>query len=182
MRRSWLATVIALIMGFGLLASGCAKEKPMEQAEEAKPPQVTAQPAPAPEQPAEEMKPGAPAVSALADAIRAFEEQNIYFDFDRYNLKPEAVRILDEKAALLKANPELRVQIEGHCDERGTSEYNLALGERRASSAQDYLVNMGISPNRISTVSYGEERPYDPAQNEEAWAKNRRDHFVVTNK
>lgn len=180
--RSWIAPAVVVIIGLGLLAAGCAKEKPMDQAQETQPPQVTAQPAPAPGQPAEEMKPEAPAMTDLDAELRAFEDENIYFDFDRYNLKPEAVRVLDAKAAFLKAHPELRIQIEGHCDERGTSEYNLALGERRARSAQQYLVRVGIEQSRISAVSYGEERPFDPGHNEEAWAKNRRDHFVVTNK
>jgi peptidoglycan-associated lipoprotein len=91
-------------------------------------------------------------------------------------------KILKENFALLKKYPVMKFQIEGHCDERGTGEYNLALGERRANSAKNYLVSLGISAARISTISYGKERPLDPGHNEEAWAKNRRDHFVVLSK
>jgi peptidoglycan-associated lipoprotein len=89
---------------------------------------------------------------------------------------------LKESAALLKKNPKWKIQIEGHCDERGTVEYNLALGERRANSTKRYLVSLGITSDRISTISFGKERPLDPGHNEEAWAKNRRAHIVVLSK
>jgi len=105
--------------------------------------------------------------------------RDIHFDFDRYDIRPEDAEILKENAALLIKYPDKRIQIEGHCDERGTAEYNLALGERRAQSARDFLISLGIAPNRITTISYGEEKPLDPGHNEEAWAKNRRCHFVI---
>jgi len=105
--------------------------------------------------------------------------KDIRFDFDRYDVRPEDVGILKENAALLAKYTRMKVQIEGHCDERGTAEYNLALGERRANSAKKYLVSLGIPEGRISTISYGKERPLDPGHNEEAWAKNRRAHFVI---
>lgn len=105
--------------------------------------------------------------------------KDIHFDFDRYDLRPDAKRILAENARVLMENPTWKVQIEGHCDERGSNEYNLALGERRARSAMNYLIKLGISPERLSIISYGEERPLDPRHCEEAWAKNRRCHFVV---
>jgi peptidoglycan-associated lipoprotein len=108
--------------------------------------------------------------------------KDIHFDFDRYNIRVEGAEILKENSALLKKYPGMRFQIEGHCDERGTGEYNLALGERRASSAKKYLISLGIQPNRISTISYGEERPFDSGHNEEAWSKNRRAHFVILKK
>ncbi len=108
--------------------------------------------------------------------------KDIHFDFDRYDIRPGDAEILKENAALLLRYPKVRIQIEGHCDERGTNEYNLALGERRANSAKRYLVSLGISEDRISTISYGEERPLDPGHNEEAWAKNRRAHFVILSK
>jgi peptidoglycan-associated lipoprotein len=90
--------------------------------------------------------------------------------------------ILRENAALLKKYPNVKVQIEGHCDERGTIEYNLALGERRATSTKNYLVSLGISSDRISTITFGKEKPLDPGHHEEAWAKNRRAHTVITAK
>lgn len=109
----------------------------------------------------------------------AFQNENIYFDFDSAELSPMAQDVLVRKAEWLRANPMASVSIEGNCDERGTAEYNLALGERRANAARDFIVDLGISEARISTISYGEERPADPRSNEEAWAKNRRDVFVI---
>jgi len=108
--------------------------------------------------------------------------KDIYFDFDKYDIRPSDAEILKENAAALKKNPNMKIQIEGHCDERGTAEYNLALGERRANSVKNYLISLGISPNRISSISYGKEKPLDPGHNEEAWAKNRRAHTIVLSK
>jgi peptidoglycan-associated lipoprotein len=108
-----------------------------------------------------------------------FESDNIYFDFDKSELKPEARAVLVKKAEYLKKNREYAVRIEGNCDERGTNEYNLALGERRAHAAFDFLESLGVSENRMSTISYGEERPLDPRSGEEAWAKNRNDQFKL---
>lgn len=105
--------------------------------------------------------------------------KNIHFAFDSYALSSTSRQILQNNAEWLKANPGSRVQIQGHCDERGTNEYNMVLGLNRANSARDYLRSLGITDNRMSTVSYGEELPADPASNEEAWAKNRRDVFKV---
>ena len=108
--------------------------------------------------------------------------KDIHFDFDEYNVRPEDAEALKDNAALLMKYPSVKIQIEGHCDERGTVEYNLALGERRADSTKRYLVSLGVSPDRIATISYGEERPLDPGHNEEAWAKNRRAHTVILSK
>lgn len=108
-----------------------------------------------------------------------FENRDIHFAFDSYELTEEAKQILQEKANFLKRYPIVTVTIEGHCDERGTNEYNLALGERRAHSAWQYLVNLGIEPNRMTTISYGEEKPIAFGHDEESWAKNRRAHFVL---
>ena len=105
--------------------------------------------------------------------------EDIYFAFDKSILTPAAQDNLLQKAAWLRENDDATVTIEGHCDERGTNEYNLALGDRRAESAKSFLIDLGIDPSRLTTISYGEERPVDPRRSEEAWAKNRRDHFVV---
>lgn len=105
--------------------------------------------------------------------------RDIHFDFDKYDIRPGDTEILKENAALLTKYPNVKIQIEGHCDERGTIEYNLALGERRANSTKNYLVTLGISSNRISAISYGKEKPLDPGHNEEAWAKNRRAHTII---
>jgi len=108
--------------------------------------------------------------------------KDIHFEFDKYDIRREDEEILRENAAWLKKNPKMKIQIEGHCDERGTAEYNLALGERRANMTKKYLLSLGIISDRISTISYGEEKPLDPGHNEEAWAKNRRAHIVVLSK
>lgn len=103
----------------------------------------------------------------------------VFFDFDKYNLKPPARATLDRQSAWLKQYANRRVVIEGHCDERGTREYNLALGERRANSVKNYLINQGIAANRITTISYGKERPVALGSNEAAWSQNRRGVTVV---
>jgi peptidoglycan-associated lipoprotein len=108
-----------------------------------------------------------------------FENEDILFEFDSASLSVEAQEILRRKAAWLRENPRARVTIEGHCDERGTSDYNLALGDRRAFSAKSFLADLGIEESRLATISYGEEQPLDPNSNEDAWAKNRRAHFVI---
>ena len=110
------------------------------------------------------------------------ELADIHFDFDKYTLKDEARASLQKAAEWLAKNKDVKIVIEGNCDERGTAEYNLALGQRRAEAAAKYLIDMGIDAKRIKTVSYGLERPLDPRHNEEAWAKNRRTHFVVSSK
>lgn len=125
---------------------------------------------------------GAPAAGYTGDwetQTASFENEDIHFDFDRAVLREDAKEILRKKSAWLLDNLSIGILIEGHCDERGTTEYNLALGERRAASAKSYLISRGVDINRITTISYGEERPLDPGRNEEAWAKNRRAHFVI---
>jgi peptidoglycan-associated lipoprotein len=113
---------------------------------------------------------GTPPSSALKD---------IYFDFDSYDLRPDARATLVANANWLKANPSVSVQIEGHCDERGTEEYNLALGAKRAQAAKDYLATLGILSRRLSTISFGEELPVCREHNEECWQQNRHDRFVA---
>ena len=108
-----------------------------------------------------------------------FENDDVQFEFDSAKLSMEAQEILRRKAEWLEENPRAKVIIEGHCDERGTNEYNLALGDRRAFSSKSFLVDLGISGSRLTTVSYGEERPLDLGADEDAWAKNRRAHFVI---
>lgn len=105
--------------------------------------------------------------------------QDIFFDFDKYNIRSDQQPTADDDASALKDRSTIKFTIEGHCDERGSEKYNLALGDRRANAAKAYLVSHGISADRVDTISYGKERPFDTAHNEEAWAKNRRAHFVV---
>ena len=122
----------------------------------------------------------AEALAAQENAAREmFVSADIYFEFDSAVLASSAQDILNLKAAWMMKNPGVSVIIEGHCDERGTSEYNIALGDRRADSAKQFIVDLGVAPERLTTISYGEERPLDPGNNEYAWAKNRRAHFTL---
>jgi peptidoglycan-associated lipoprotein len=115
----------------------------------------------------------------LQDQINAVETEKIYFDYDKAELKPEAQAILEKKAKFLQVNSSYSLTIEGNCDERGTNEYNLALGERRADAAKKFLASQSISESRITTISFGEEKPVDQRHNEAAWSKNRRDEFKL---
>ena len=107
------------------------------------------------------------------------ELTDVFFDFDKYDIRPGDAKTLDSNASWLKSNPTHLVLIEGHCDQRGTNEYNLALGEPRAKSTMNYLVSQGVQANRITIISYGEERPQCTEHTESCWAKNRRAHFLV---
>ena len=130
---------------------------------------VVAQAAPKPEAAGADAR-GAGKESVLKDA---------FFDYDKSSIRPDAKLNLDENAKWLKANPKAALTIEGHCDERGTREYNLGLGQRRAKAAKDYLVSAGIDAKRIKIISYGKERPFEPGHDESAWKWNRRAHFVL---
>jgi len=188
MKRGILVLVLSLIVLFPL---GCTKkvvEKPItkpeqiQPLEEVKPPEEgkvvgMKEEAITEEELARQQK--IQIEETLKEEMAKFENEDIHFDFDKYYIRPDAAEILKKKAQWLKEHPEVHLLIEGHCDERGTEEYNLALGERRANSAKEFLVSLGIDPKRISIISYGEERPVDPRSCEEAWAKNRRDHFVI---
>jgi peptidoglycan-associated lipoprotein len=108
-----------------------------------------------------------------------FENQDIYFDYDAYTLTAPATKVLEEKIAFLRQYPKVKVTVEGHCDERGTSEYNLALGERRANTAMQFIKNSGLAGAQLTVISYGKERPIATGHDEASWAKNRRAHFVL---
>ena len=131
------------------------------------------------EQMAEDAAKAAEMERARMAAMQMFMNEDIYFEFDSSVLLPAGREVLNRKAEWLRENADASIIIEGHCDERGTNAYNIALGERRAESAKAYLTDLGIDGLRLTTISYGEERPVDPGHNEEAWAKNRRAHFVV---
>lgn len=158
----------------GFLIFSCSRQKPL-----VKPPQEE-QETPRTQAPETEAPTTPPEVKM--DELTKEEEANlqmIHFEFDKYRLTEEAKAVLDENARSLRANSGMKIRIEGHCDERGTVEYNLALGEKRAQAAKNYLVSLGIAENRITIISYGKERPLDPSSNEDAWAKNRRDEFII---
>jgi len=165
-KKLWIVLALLIVMPGFMFTVSCQKRV---QAQAPAPmPAPAPQPAPAP----------APAPMAKME-VPAFMTERIFFDFDKSVLKPEAQALLKKKAEWLKANSAAKMVVEGNCDERGTAEYNLALGERRAESAKKFLVDLGIDAKRISTISFGEERPIDPRHNEEAWAKNRNDGFVI---
>jgi peptidoglycan-associated lipoprotein len=135
-------------------------------------------PAPPAETPVQPVPaPATPAPSAVPPPSQL---KDVFFEFDRFQIRNDQKAALDENVTWLKANSRVKVSIEGHCDERGTPEYNLALGERRAKAIMNYLVGAGIAADRIVTVSYGEERPFVLGHDEAAWKWNRRGHFVIT--
>jgi peptidoglycan-associated lipoprotein len=119
------------------------------------------------------------ALGKSTEAVRTLLATMIHFDYDKAIIRGGDAAVLDQKVAILQTNPALRIRISGHCDERGSDEYNLALGNRRATAAKQYLVSHGIDPSRIETVSYGEERPIASGHDEDAWAQNRRDEFEI---
>src|SRR5687768_4227274 len=187
------AFMIVVAVAIALSVAGCNRKRPPVTAPQP-PPSVTAPPAvtppPAPPQRVDDALPVPP--QPLADdsiANRSLDELNrdsplkpVFFQVDSAELDDAGRAVATANVELLKRYKTWVVTIEGHCDERGTAEYNLALGERRAVAVKTYLVSLGIPPDRVRTVSYGKEFPFDPGHNEEAWAKNRRAHFVITSK
>jgi peptidoglycan-associated lipoprotein len=163
----------ALFIG-AILASGCAKKPPAPTTPPPAPTDTIPTPPPPPQPPPPTQEP------PPAPSIGSDDFQPAFFDLDSYNLSGEARAALDQDAKLLRDNPTIQITIEGHCDERGTSEYNQALGEKRAQAARDYLAAAGIDASRMQTISYGKEQPFDAGHDESAWAKNRRAHFKVT--
>ena len=192
--RGFHLAVMSLLL-LGVAVAGCAK-RPATTAAEAPAPSApapsvpSAAPAPEPTSPSTPAPPPsgatttAPAPSgtarpAPAEFAAVADLNDIHFDFDKYDIRSADAKILDANAAWLKTNANHLVLIEGHCDQRGTNEYNLALGERRAKSTMNYLVSQGVQASRITIISYGEERPLCTEANETCWAKNRRAHFLV---
>jgi peptidoglycan-associated lipoprotein len=142
-------------------------------------------PAPAPEPttvPPEPVAEDSIAAGSIDDINRNSPLRPVFYGLDSAEVDAEGQRVLQANAEVLRRYAKWQISVEGHCDERGTAEYNLALGERRAVAARNYLVSLGISADRVKTVSYGKEFPFDPGHDEQAWAKNRRSHFVVTAK
>jgi len=163
-----VGTALLLILG----ASGCARKA-------VKAPPTPATPPPTTTTPRETTPPVTPTPATPSPAVTSADLVPAFFDFDSYALRSDARVVLDQDAKLLRGHAEMQITIEGHCDERGTVEYNQALGERRAQAARDYLVAAGVASPRIQVVSYGKERPFDDGHDEAAWSKNRRAHVVV---
>ncbi|HSE92905.1 MAG TPA: peptidoglycan-associated lipoprotein Pal [Methylomirabilota bacterium] len=198
MSRRWSGMMVSLLV-LAVIAAGCAKKPATMQAASA--PAPTGAAGRAVEAPAggpasstgAQMQPGdakpapsgvtAPPVGGARPAPKEFtavpDLRDVYFDFDKYDIRPADAKTLDSSGAWLKTNGAMLLLIEGHCDERGTNDYNLALGERRAKAAMNYLVSQGVQASRITIISYGEERPVCSEKNEACWAKNRRAHFLV---
>ena len=168
-----LLLVLGLMLVVGYLA-GCHPHPKVVEAPPVKAVDTTPAPPPPPPPP--------PAQPPAKPEVKEGDFKTIYFDFDKYNVRPDQQAALDANAGILKDNPTMKIKIEGNCDERGTTKYNLALGDKRANAVKTYLVNLGISADRIETISYGKERPVDPGHDEAAWSKNRRDDFRITGK
>ncbi len=204
-RKSRSSLILIIILCFGLIMMGCPKKTVVKEEPSVKKSEESARLEAERERAAREAREARERELAKMkedEAKKEFEKslvakktpgiegevfesklmKDVHFDFDKYDIRPVDTEILKGNATLLKKYPKVKIQIEGHCDERGTVEYNLALGERRANSTKNYLISLGISGDRISTISYGKERPLDPGHNEEAWGKNRRAHFVVLSK
>ncbi len=194
MQKHRIVTALALAVLVICFAAACTKSKisstpaaptaaeeeaARRAAEEARQRELARQKALAEENLAEESLSQRTAPEGTEANKTQFENEDVYFEFDSVHLTPEAQAILIKKGKWLRGNPAATVIIEGHCDNRGTNEYNLALGEGRAQSAKTFLVDLGIDISRLEIISYGEERPLDPLQTESAWAKNRRAHFVI---
>ncbi len=128
---------------------------------------------------AQRARDSAAAAASAGEEVKSMVAAMIHFDYDKSNIRPDDAGTLDQKVAILQANPELRIRVGGHCDERGSDEYNLALGNRRAQAAKQYLVSHGIDASRIETQSWGEERPLVDAHDEASWSQNRRDEFEI---
>jgi peptidoglycan-associated lipoprotein len=176
MIRNVTLILLVCVVCLGLLLGGCQKKPPEPDYEAIVVPTNTpiAAPTPEPGPTAEELR-----LIKLEEARKVLTSETVYFDYDKSALTDSARSILAEKASYLVRNPDILVTIEGHCDERGSNEYNLALGERRASSVKQYLANFGVSSDNIDTLTYGEERPVCSESNESCWRLNRRAVFVV---
>lgn len=177
-------SAFAVLLVVGLVFSACGKKK-VAGPPPAPPPVAPATPPPAPPPAAPDI---APQVEDPLAGLSSAELESrglladIHFDFDRADLRDTDRQVLAQNADFLKSHDYIKVTVEGHCDERGTVEYNLALGERRARNAYDYLVSLGVGADRLKTVSYGKEIPLCQESNEGCWARNRRAHFAVTGK
>lgn len=187
MRKEFRGLMVVMSLT-ALLAAGCAKEEVVTKDE----PMVQQQTVQQTEPTAQAAAPAAQAAAPVATVAEPVQEQaaakaaagvslaTVYFDFDKSDLRQDTRDVLSQNAeALLKQIGDVKVRIEGHADERGSDEYNMALGDRRAKSAEKYLINLGVSADRLSTVSYGEEKPAVQGNDEAAWSKNRRAEFLI---
>jgi peptidoglycan-associated lipoprotein len=190
MKKNLTWMVIFVLFTFGMtMFSGCAEKKSVVKSDTTQAQETASTPIPesasetakkVPSAESAKIKDSAVEQSSLMGATAKSPVSDINFDYDSSAIGPDARKILNVNADFLSKNRVSAIVVEGHCDERGTAEYNMALGQRRAQETKKYLVNLGINESKITTISYGNERPLDTGNNEEAWAKNRRAHFVVT--
>ena len=176
---------LALLAACLIVAASCKKKPPTTTPEAAPPPST------APERPSTSVAPPSSAPTTSGEDVMSSDLQTLnargylkdaYFDFDKYDLRDDARTALAADAQWLKKYSSIQVLVEGHCDSRGTEEYNLSLGQKRAAAAKDYLVSLGIDASRVNTVSYGKTRPFCSDESESCWQQNRRGHFVITAK
>jgi peptidoglycan-associated lipoprotein len=185
--RIRMLALFSLVIAMALFAVGCGKQQVQIDEGERVPGQAQTQVQepreevirPGGEEPLDTPKFSEMAAQAISEGRTHAPMQPIYFDYDSSSIREDQRARIERNAAFLRDNPHVSVRIEGNCDDRGTNEYNMALGERRAMSAKNYLINLGIEANRIIQVSYGEEKPLATGNNERAWAQNRRDDFVI---
>lgn len=171
-RNAWLSISLVMILPIMLFTASCSKKVVKTQQVAMAEPEVQPEVQMAPDRSAEE-------AAAREAAEMAFVKEKIHFAFDSSDLSNQARHVLNSKADYLRTNPDITLTVEGYCDDRGTEAYNAALGERRAESVKNFLIGLGIGPDRLNTVSYGEEQPIAMGQNETAWAQNRRAQFVI---
>jgi peptidoglycan-associated lipoprotein len=189
-KLTWSGAMLALLVSITAVACGGKKPPVTRPIPPPPPPSSGANRPPAPPEPIAEptivppepVREDAISSASIDDLNRNSPLKPAFFELDSSELTPDAQKVLNENAATLKRYPTWTVTIEGHCDERGTAEYNLALGERRAVTARAYLISLGVSADRLRIVSYGKEFPFDPGHDETAFSKNRRAHFVITAK
>lgn len=175
-----LTIVLVMILSAGFFTASCSKNMVQTEPVSATQPEVQKAPDKSVEEAGQPMEDRLQAETAARDTAKTiFVSEHVHFAFDSSVLSDQAQQILNIKADYLRAHSDMTVTVEGHCDDRGTDAYNIALGERRAESVKNFLVDLGIGTNRLNTVSYGEERPLAMGQNEASWAKNRRAQLVI---
>jgi len=179
-----LRTSAVLVVASAALVAACSKKPAPQTTPEPTPAPVATAPTPVDVGTPPRPQPTPAVASVISEPLTKLSGylNPVFFDLDRAEIRPDAKDVLGANAEFLRKYPTLKVTIEGHCDERGTREYNMALGQRRASAAKEYLSSLGIDASRLTIVSYGKERPFCAQRSEDCWQKNRRAHFVVTAK
>jgi peptidoglycan-associated lipoprotein len=182
MNKIPITPIALLAVAAAFLTISCSSKPKAATASAAKPVAVAAAtPIAAPTPAAElEQRSQAPVQISVEELNRKGYLKDAFFDYNRYEIRQDQRDTLEKDAAWLRGHPTVKITVEGHCDERGTAQYNMALGQQRAEAVKDYLVHLGIDPSRIQIISYGNERPFVVGHDEKAWAQNRRDHFLVT--